>query len=68
MKSVYKYYIEIIKPVEKKYTRMCTLYSIFKWKCFKIKMNYYNHILVNYYKMLQNNHKTLEELDIYINK
>jgi len=68
MKSAYTYYIKIIKPIEKKYTRVCILYSIFKLNYFKIKMNFYNKLLINYYKMLQNNYETLSELETNINR
>ena len=66
MKKEYLYYIKIIKPIEKKYTKMCILYSIFKFKVFKNKMNFYNKILINYYKKLQNNYKNLEKMEKYI--
>ena len=62
MNEAYKYYIKIIKPIEKKYTKMCILYSIFKLNYFKKKKSFYNAILVNYYRMLQNNTKELEEI------
>lgn len=54
MRNEYNYYIRIIKPIEKKYNRMCILYSIFKLKWFEEKKKKYNIILINYYKMLQN--------------
>lgn len=63
MKNAYEYYIKIINPIEKKYTKMCILYSFFKCKYFYNKMNFYNKILINYYKMLQNNLDTLKELE-----
>lgn len=66
MKNVYNYYIKIIKPIEKKYTRMCTLYSIFRWKYFKNKIIFYNKILINYYKILQNNNNYQKELEKHI--
>lgn len=62
MKNEYKYYIKIIKPLEKKYTKLCILYSIFKTEYLKNRMNFYNRILINYYRMLQNNYKNLENL------
>jgi len=68
MKQAYKYYINIIKPIEKKYTKMCILYSIFKWNFFKKQMNLYNNILINYYRMLQDNVDILEDLDRTINQ
>jgi len=65
MKKEYKYYIKIIKPIEKKYTNLCILYSVFKFKCIKTKINFYNKILINYYKMLQQN-TDLNNLEKYI--
>ena len=55
MKKEYKYYINIIKPIEKKYTNLCILYTIFKFNFIKNKIDFYNKILINYYLMLQNN-------------
>lgn len=62
MKNEYEYYITVIKPIEKKYTKLCTLYSVFKFKTIYSKMNFYNKILVNYYEKLQNNNSALQEL------
>ena len=66
MKSNYEYYKKNIKPLEKKYTRMCILYSIFKFKYFKNKMNFYNIILINYYRTLQDDDKTISEIIKYL--
>ncbi len=63
MKSNYEYYLKIIKPIEKKYTRMCTLYHIFKLNTFRIKRNIYNRMIVDYYKFLLNNHNVLKEIE-----
>ncbi len=65
MKSTYAYYVKIIKPIEKKYNRMCTLYQIFKLDCFLVKRNMYNKIIVNYYKMLLKDKKALKEIENY---
>lgn len=68
MKNPYDYYIEKIKPIEKKYSRICILYAIFKLPCLKNKKTFYNNILINYYKMLQDNTKDLEEIINKFNK
>ena len=67
--NTYNYYIKIIKPIEKKYTRLCIWNSILKSKKLEKKKHFYNKILINYYKMLQNNYKELEILEnvIYAN-
>lgn len=65
MKNEYNYYINIIKPIEKKYTRLCIFYSIIKLKSIKNKINFYNKILINYYKMLQHNNY-LKSFEKYI--
>ena len=65
MKKEYNYYITIIKPIEKKYNRMCVLYSIFGLNVLKEKKNFYNTLLLKYYQMLQNDKlytKKLEEM------
>jgi len=67
MKNAYKYYVNIIKPIEKKYTKMCIFYSLLKFNYFKNRMLLYNNILINYYTMLQKNPTILEELDKQIN-
>jgi len=53
MNEEYKYYVKVIKPIEKKYTKMCILYNVFKFNFIKNKRDFYNNILINYYKMLQ---------------
>ncbi len=60
MKSEYYYYLKVIKPIEKKYTRMCILYQIFKINYFKNKRDIYNKILIIYYNMLQHNSYNLD--------
>lgn len=65
MKNIYNYYLKNIKPIEKKYTIVCTLYNIFKLNVFKKRMNYYNSLLIKYYKTLQNNYN-LKELENYL--
>ena len=57
MNKDYEYYVNEIKPIEKKYTRLCILYSIFKFKYFKNKSEFYNNILICYYKSLLLNNK-----------
>lgn len=68
MKSEYYYYVKIIKPIEKKYNRLCILYSFFKLEIFKNKRDFYNRFLINYYKMLQDNQSFLNELEEHFNK
>jgi len=63
MRNEYKYYISIIKPIEKKYNRICIFYSIFKFKWLENKKKTYNNLLINYYKMLQKNNKYTENLE-----
>lgn len=65
MKSSYEYYKKIIKPIEKKYNRMCTLYQIFKLNIFLVKREMYNKIIINYYNMLLQNREELKELEEY---
>lgn len=50
MNNDYEFYIKIIKPLEKKYNQMCTLYSLFKLEKFRTKRNQYNNLLNYYYK------------------
>ena len=65
MKNIYNYYLKNIKPIEKKYTIVCTLYNIFKLNFLKKRMNYYNSLLIKYYKTLKNNYN-LKELENYL--
>lgn len=67
MKNIYDYYIKIIKPIEKKYTRMCILYSFTGFSYYKKKMVFYNKILINYYKIIKKNDKYIQELEKYFN-
>ena len=53
MKNEYDYYISIIKPIEKKYNRMCILYSLIKINYFKTKKQHYNKVLIKHYRLLQ---------------
>jgi len=55
--------MEVIKPLEKKYTNMCILYSIFKLKCFEKKRNLYNKQLISYYRLLQKDARALKQLE-----
>ena len=63
MDNEYKYYISIIKPIEKKYNRICIFYSIFKFKWLEEKKRVYDNLLINYYVMLQKNDKYTEKLE-----
>lgn len=68
MRNEYNYYVTIIKPIEKKYDRMCILYSIFRLNCFYERKNFYNKLLINYYKMLQTDKEYAKKLENQINK
>lgn len=52
-----EYYEKIIKPIEKNYTKMCNLYAIFKLNYFKNQRNFYNKILICYYRSIIINNK-----------
>ncbi len=52
--QTYLFYKEIIKPLEKKYNKMCTLYNILGFKSLKTKRNYYNILLKEYYESVFN--------------
>ena len=60
--NYYEFYIKKIKPIEKKYTRLCILYSLFKFKCYKKERDFYNKLLITYYKYLKNNPNHLKVL------
>jgi len=68
MRNEYNYYINVIKPIEKKYNRVCFLYSIFKFSFLKEKKNIYNKMLINYYKMLQKNITYTKKLEDQLKK
>lgn len=57
MEKDYEFYITNIKPLEKKFNRYCLLHSIFKWKYFYNKKEFYNKLLIKYYKTLSSNFK-----------
>ncbi len=57
------YYLKYIKPIEKKYTKMCIFYSYTKMKYFENQKNFYNNILNYYYHSLLNNPSKLKELE-----
>ena len=57
MKNELEYYYNVIKPIENKYNRYCRLYKIFTFKWIKEKRNFYNSLLLKYYKMVQNNNE-----------
>lgn len=63
MKKEYNYYVNIIKPLEKKYNRVSLLYSIFKFKFLKDKKTTYNKFLITYYTMLFNNMTYTKKLE-----
>ena len=62
MEKDYNYYISNIKPLEKKYNIFCILYSIFKWQYFYNRKNFYNKILIKYYKIVKNNSDILNNI------
>ncbi len=62
MKKPYNYYLNEIKPIERKYTRICFLYSIFKTKYLEKKKAFFNALLISYYQNLQDNPKDLQEI------
>lgn len=66
MNKQYDYYKSIIKPIEKKYNRLCTLYSIFKCNFLKNKVDYYNELLIVYYKYLSKNPDVIKEIELSI--
>lgn len=68
MKKEYNYYIAIIKPLEKKYNKICLLYSIFKLDYFKEKKKLYNLLLIIYYKKLQQDYTYTKAIEEEINK
>lgn len=55
MNSMYNYYIKNIKPLEKRYNRFSFLYSLIPLNFFKLKKDYYNLIVLMYYKNLKDN-------------
>jgi len=68
MSNEYNYYIKRIKPIEKKYNRLCILSSILKFKWLINQKLYYNKILINYYKTLQKDTKYTSRLKKHIIK
>ena len=65
MNNSYEFYINYIKPIEKKYNLMAKLYSFFKFPIFKKRKLFYNSILIYYYKYIQNNSQEFKELEKY---
>ena len=55
MKKHFEYYNGVIKPLERKYNRICFLYSVFKFKFLFNKKKFYNKLLISYYKTIQKN-------------
>ena len=68
MRDTYNFYIKTIKPLEKKYTRLCILYSFFKFKFIKNKIIFYNKVLIKYYGLFQNDNNRLKELENMLTK
>lgn len=68
MKKEYDYYIKMVKPIEKKYNRISFLYYTFNFKCLREKKSFYNKLLINYYKMIQNDSTYFKNLEKEINK
>jgi len=66
MKNNYEYYLKYIKPIEKKYTKLCTIYSFFKLNYIKNRINFYNRILNIYYRNLKNNIDDIQEFKKHI--
>lgn len=62
MRNEYSYYIKTIKPIEKKYNQMCIFYSLFAFNYFKERRDFYNKLLISYYKILHNNQKSLDNI------
>ncbi len=58
----YNEYQEIIKPIEIKYNRLLILYSHFKWKFLKKRIDNYNRILNSYYQYLLQNKDLSDQL------
>ena len=65
MNNSYEFYINYIKPIEKKYNLMAKLYSFFKFPIFNKRKLFYNSILIYYYKYIQNNSQEFKELEKY---
>ena len=62
MNKEYNYYIRFIKPLEKKYNRINFFYSLFRFKFLNKKIYMYNLLLIHYYKKLQKNNNSLNEI------
>jgi len=57
MEEEYNYYLNVIKPIEKKYTSLCIIYKFIKIRCINRKISFYNSMLINYYNVLQKKNK-----------
>jgi len=68
MKNEYNFYVKVIKPLEKKYNKLCILYSIFKFKFLKEKLKTYNNHLIIYYIMITKNENYLKNLENHLKK
>lgn len=62
MNNEYKFYIKVIKPLEKKYNKLSILCCVFKFKFLKEKLQSYNNQLLIYYMMINKNHNYLRNL------
>lgn len=68
MEHEYNFYVKVIKPLEKKYNRLCFLHSIFKFKFLKDKMKTYNNYLIIYYIMINKDDNYLKKLEKQLKK
>lgn len=58
MKNNYEQHLNKIRELEKKYAKMHILYNIFKLNFLKRKLDFYNKLIIYYYKLLINNNIT----------
>ena len=61
MTEDYEYYLKIIKPLEKKYIKLCTIYKFTKLKLLKSRIIYLQKLILLYYKSL-NKQVTIDSL------
>ena len=67
MKNNFEYYIKYIKPLEKKYSFICHLYSYFNCKYLYNKKKFYNKLLIFYYKTIQKNDNAIHNFKKNLN-
>ena len=67
MENNFKYYIKYIKPLEKKYNLICHLYSYFKCNYLYNKKEFYNKLLIIYYKTIYNNSNAVIDIKKNLN-